>query len=318
MLALSLAPDLALREMAPPPRAPGEALIRVSLAGVCNTDLEIIKGYMGFSGVLGHEFVGEVVESDDPTLRGKRVNGEINLACRRCETCARGLTRHCPARTVLGILGKDGCFAEYVTLPEANLVEVPAGLSDEAAVFTEPLAAAYEILEQVSLAPEQRVLVLGDGKLGLLCSMVLANHGAQVHLVGKHPHKLELARRQGVTTYALPDRPSGTFELVVEATGSAHGLKVAIEATRPRGTLVLKSTFHGAVALETAPLVIHEITMVGSRCGPFPPALEVMQRGAIDPTPLISARFSLHDAQRALAAANSKGTLKVLLDPRRG
>jgi threonine dehydrogenase-like Zn-dependent dehydrogenase len=316
MLALSLAPDLAVREVALPKRGPGEALIRVRLAGVCNTDLEIVKGYMSFSGVLGHEFVGEVVECDAPKWLGKRVNGEINLACRQCETCTRGLPRHCPNRTVLGILGKDGSFAEYVTLPVANLAEVPVGLSDEAAVFTEPLAAAYEILEQVSIAPEQRVLVLGDGKLGLLCSMVLANSGARVHMVGKHPRKLELARQHGVTVHALPDQPRGNFDVVVEATGSAHGLKAAVAATRPRGTLVLKSTFHGAVALETAPLVIHEITMVGSRCGPFTPALDAMRRGAIDPTPLISERFTLKHASDALAAASVKGTLKVLLDPR--
>lgn len=316
MLALSLAPDLSVRDVALPTRKAGEALVRVSLAGVCNTDLEIVKGYMGFTGVLGHEFVGEVVQSENPSWLGKRVNAEINLACRRCAMCERGLSRHCPSRTVLGILGKDGCFAEYVTVPEANLFEVPAGLSDEAAVFTEPLAAAYEILEQVKVGRAQRVLVLGDGKLGLLCSLVLAEHGAEVHLVGKHPRKLGLARQRGVVVYALPEQPAGTFDVVVEATGSAQGLKAAVEATTPRGTLVLKSTFHGAVSLETAPIVIHELTMVGSRCGPFQPALDAMHGRRIDPTPLISERFALKDAARALSAAATKGALKVLLDPR--
>ncbi|MFT3927349.1 MAG: alcohol dehydrogenase catalytic domain-containing protein [Myxococcales bacterium] len=315
MHALSLAPDLAVREIDVPRRRPGEALIRVSLAGVCNTDLELVKGYMGFSGVLGHEFVGHVVEADSPAWVGKRVNGEINLGCGHCDVCAHGLARHCPQRTVLGILGKDGCFAEYVTLPERNLFEVPRELSDEAAVFTEPLAAAHEILEQVRVASGQRCLVLGDGKLGLLCALVLSGVGAQVHLVGKHGAKLELARRRGVTVYQLPDRPAGSFDLVVEATGSAQGLKSAVEATRPRGTLVLKSTFHGAVSLETAPIVIHELTLVGSRCGPFAPALEAMRAQRIDPTPLISQRFALPDATRAFEAASTKGCLKVLLDP---
>jgi threonine dehydrogenase-like Zn-dependent dehydrogenase len=318
MLALSLDPDLRLSERPPPTRSPGEALIRVRMAGICNTDLEIVRGYMGFHGVLGHEFVGDVVEADDAAWLGARVNGEINLACGECEYCAQGLGRHCPTRSVLGILGKDGCFAEYVTLPVANLCRVPPDLSDESAVFTEPLAAAYEILEQVKVQSARRVLVVGDGKLGLLCALVLVGTGPEVSLVGKHPAKLAIAAARGVKTFARADAPSGWFDIVVEATGSPDGFKYAIERTRPRGTLVLKSTFHGDTPLATAPLVIHEITVVGSRCGPFMPAHAALASGLVEPGPMVHATLPLRDALHALARAGEPGVLKVLLDMRDG
>lgn len=315
MLSVALQPDLKVQQRDVPTAKADEALIRVRLAGICNTDLEIVRGYMQFQGVLGHEFVGEVVNAGDAQLIGKRVCGEINLGCAQCEMCAQGLARHCAKRSVLGILGKDGCFAEYLTLPVRNLVEVPEGVSDEGAVFTEPLAAAYEILEQVHVDPRARVLVMGDGKLGLLCALVLATTGANVSIVGKHPAKLTLLHHTGVTTFCAPELPQGTFDIVVEATGSALGLKRAIEATRPRGTLVLKSTFHGETSLATAPIVIHELTMLGSRCGPFAPALRAMANRRIDPTPLLHERFALKDALQAFERASAPGVLKVLLAP---
>jgi threonine dehydrogenase-like Zn-dependent dehydrogenase len=318
MLALSLDPTLRVADRPPPTRKPGEVLIRVRMAGICNTDLEIVRGYMGFTGVLGHEFVGDVVEADDPAWLGARVNGEINLACGECEYCAEGLGRHCPTRTVLGILGKDGCFAEYMTLPVSNLCRVPPALSDESAVFTEPLAAAYEILEQVKVQGARRALVVGDGKLGLMCARVLVGTGPEVTLVGKHADKLALAAARGVTTCTQAQAPTGWFDLVVEATGSPDGLRYAIERTRPRGTLVLKSTFHGDTPLATAPLVIHEITLVGSRCGPFMPAHAALAGGIIDPSPMVHATFPLRDALGALERAGQPGVLKVLLDMRPG
>jgi threonine dehydrogenase-like Zn-dependent dehydrogenase len=316
MLALTLDPELRLTDRPLPTRREGEALIKVRMAGICNTDLEIVRGYMGFRGVLGHEFVGDVVEADDPAWLGARVNGEINLSCLECEFCAQGLGRHCPKRSVLGILNKDGCFAEYLTLPVANLQRVPAGLSDEVAVFTEPLAAAYEILEQVRVASGQRALVVGDGKLGLLCALALMGTGPDVSLVGKHPDKLAIARAHGVTTHELREAPTGWFDLVVEATGSPDGFRYAVERTRPRGTLVLKSTFHGDTPLPMAPLVIHEITVVGSRCGPFMPAHAALASGLIDPAPFVHDRFPLRDAARAMERAGQPGVLKVLLDMR--
>jgi threonine dehydrogenase-like Zn-dependent dehydrogenase len=297
-----------------PELAEGTAIVRVLRAGVCNTDLEIARGYMSFRGVLGHELAG-VVERGPERWIGKRVVSEINFACRACERCAKGLARHCATRTVMGILGADGAFAEKIAVPVANLHEVPEGVSDDAAVFAEPLAAAFEILEQVEVEPGSRAVVLGDGKLGLLVSQVLARAGARVLAVGKHPAKLALLRRRGVET-ALADafRPEQA-DLVVEATGSARGLALAMETTRPRGTLVLKSTVADAADVNLAPLVIHEITVVGSRCGPFAPALAALAEGSIDVEPLVSARYALADAEAALARAAAPGVLKVLLAP---
>lgn len=284
-------------------------------AGVCNTDLEIAKGYMSFRGVLGHELVGVVVDGPE-AWRGKRVVVEINFACGACASCEQGLGRHCPTRTVMGILGADGAFAELVSVPVANLHAVPDSIDDDHAVFAEPLAAAFEILDQVAITRGMRCVVLGDGKLGLLVSQVLANAGADVLAIGKHDEKLALPRARGIRT-AMFDAWSPEKEradVVVEATGSARGFAAAVSATRPRGTLVQKSTVAGEVKLDLAPIVIHEISVVGSRCGRFEPALAALGANEIDVTPLVSARFPLARAEEALARAASPGTLKVLLE----
>ncbi len=292
----------------------GLAVIDVTLAGVCNTDLELIKGYMGFRGVLGHEFVGVVADGPDD-WRGRRVVGEINFACGRCPTCGRGLGRHCPTRRVLGIQGADGAFAARVAVPIANLHAVPDGVADDAAVFAEPLAAAFEIVAQVRVEPGSEAVVLGDGKLGLLAAQVLAGAGARVLAVGRHPDKLALLARRGIATVCEADWDRATADLVVEATGSAAGFQLAVAATRPRGTLVLKSTVAHAAPVDLAPLVIHEITVVGSRCGPFAPALAALASGAIDVGALISARRPLRDGVAALRLAAAPGVMKVLLEP---
>jgi threonine dehydrogenase-like Zn-dependent dehydrogenase len=287
--------------------------VAVSIAGVCNTDLEIVRGYMGFRGTLGHELVGRVVEGP-PSWVGKRVVSEINFACGECAACARGLGRHCPNRTVMGILGADGAFAERVRVPVANLHAVPDSLADDAAVFAEPLAAAFEILEQVPVSAATDALVLGDGKLGLLCASVLAAAGARVTVVGHHPEKLALLAARGVETKLATELSRTGFDLVVEATGSAGGLAQAIAATRPRGTLVLKSTVADRTSVDLAPIVIHELSLVGSRCGPFPPALAALDSRTVDVAPFVSDRFSLNDADRALARAAEPGVLKVLVE----
>jgi threonine dehydrogenase-like Zn-dependent dehydrogenase len=297
-----------------PQASAGMAVVRVGVAGICNTDLELVKGYMGFRGVLGHEFVGTV--ADGPTeWCGRRTVGEINFACGHCALCARGLQRHCPTRRVMGILNADGAFAEYVAVPVANLHRVPDGVDDECAVFTEPLAAAFEILDQVPLQPGTDCVVLGDGKLGLLVAQVLFQAGARVLAVGKHDDKLAILRRRGIETVLMSEWRQTPATVVVEATGSPAGLSAAIAATRPRGTLVLKSTVAAAAQLNLAPLVINEITMVGSRCGRFTPALDALQTGSIDAASLISARLPLSDGVEGLRRAAMPGTLKVLLRP---
>ena len=294
----------------------GEALVRVRLAGICNTDLELVRGYMAFRGVLGHEFVGEVVSSPDPAWIGRRVVGDINAACYRCPTCQAGRHTHCPNRTTLGIAGRDGALADALLLPQANLHAVPDVISDEQAVFTEPLAAACEILEQVAIRPTDRVIILGDGKLGLLVAAVLRLTGADLTLVGRHRDKLAIAegwripvRLAGET---LPDRQA---DVVVECTGSPAGFAQACKLLRPRGTLVLKSTYHGALSVDMSALVVDEITLVGSRCGPFAPALRLMALGMLDPQPLITACYPLDDAAAAFARASTPGVLKVLVRP---
>jgi len=300
---------------AEPSPAADEAIVRVHLAGVCSTDLQILAGYMGFTGVPGHEFVGEVV--DGPAdIADQRVVGEINYACRRCPTCRRGLGRHCPHRKVMGILGADGAFAEYLAVPLTNLHVVPEAVPDEAAVFTEPLAAAFSILEQVTLGPGDGVVVLGDGKLGLLCAQAMAGTGASVTLVGKHVKNLALAADRGVATVLLEAWiPAAAADCVVEATGSATGLALAAAAVRPRGTLVLKSTVADEHRLSLAPLVINEITVIGSRCGLFPPALRALADRSVDVTPLIDAKFPLAGGVDALAHAARPGVRKVLISP---
>jgi len=311
----------------PTPRpAQGEALIKVSQAGICNTDIEITRGYLHFSGVPGHEFVGVVqsISHSQTTARahaliGKRVVGEINAACQRptCPSCQRGLPTHCPQRTTLGIVKRDGAFAEYLTLPVENLHLVPEEVSDDQAVFVEPLAANFQILQQVHLTPADRVIILGDGKMGQLAVRVLALIGCEITLIGKHPAKLQLAAQAGVHTCLLADgEEPGKREradLVVECTGTAQGLELALRLVRPAGTVILKSTVAASSQLSLAPLVIDEICVQGSRCGPFAPALRALARRQIDIGALISKRYSLDDALLAFASATQPDVLKVLV-----
>jgi alcohol dehydrogenase len=271
---------------------------------------------MGFQGVLGHECVGEVMQAPDPVWLGKRVVGDINAACYACETCRAGRHTHCPHRTTLGIFRRDGAFADFLRLPVPNLYPVPDVVTDEQAVFVEPLAAACEILEQVAIRPTDRVVVLGDGKLGLLVSAVLRLTGADLRLVGRHPDKLAIAAAWGVAAqHGADDLPAGWADVVVECTGSPTGFTLARKLLRPRGTLVLKSTYHGDLPVDMSALVVDEITLVGSRCGPFAPALRLLESGLVDPTPLISARYALSDGEAAFARAVEPGVLKVLLTP---
>jgi alcohol dehydrogenase len=303
-----------LRHPAVPQRPEGFALLRLLLAGICNTDLELQRGYYGFSGTPGHEFVGEVVAADTPELVGKRVVGEINLACAGCDWCRQGLGRHCPNRTVLGIVRHPGAFEEFFTLPERNLHVLPEDVPLEHAVFTEPLAAACEILDQVAIPPAARVAVLGDGKLGLLIAQVLQAHGCQVHQFGRHPEKLRIAAAAGVATAMAGNRlPTAEYNWVVDATGSPGGLRAAAAMVRPRGTVILKSTVHGTVGIDTAPLIVNEITLVGSRCGRMEAALPLLGRMNLDP--MIAARYRLEDTPKAFAHAAQPGILKVLLEP---
>ena len=291
-----------------------KALVRVHLAGICATDLQIFKGYMGFKGVPGHEFVGTVSDGPEDIL-GKRVVGEINFGCGDCEACHRDLSRHCPNRTVMGILNADGAFAEFVAAPAGNLHPVPEMISDEEAVFSEPLAAAFEILTQIQLNPGDDVLVLGDGKLGNLCAQALRLSGAKVTVLGKHADKLALIKRAGVRTILLSDWQPRLFDVVVEATGSAAGLDLALGAVRPRGTLVLKSTVAGSHAVSLAPVVINEINLLGSRCGPFPDALDALAGKQVSVTPLIDKIYPLSDGLAAIAHAATRGSRKILLRP---
>lgn len=296
----------------------GEALIRVTLAGICNTDYEITKGYMGYKGVLGHEFVGivEDVNGDDKSLIGKRVVAEISWGCNdpECEWCAKKNYRHCPNRHTIGIWKKDGCMAEYLTVPTNILFEVPENVTDEQAVFVEPLAAACEITEQLHIEPMAKVLVLGDGKLGLTTALTLNALNLDVLLVGKHQNKLDIASAQGVKTQLLNEfSPEKKYDVVVEATGSASGFEMSMSLTKPRGVLVLKSTVASGKELNLAPIVIDEITVLGSRCGQFPPALRLLQNNRIDFTPFISGVYSIDNAIEAFEANKSKENLKVLI-----
>ena len=294
----------------------GEALIKVTYGGVCNTDKEITKGYMGYKGILGHEFTGvvEEINDEDKTLLGKRVVGEINLGCKNCEWCAKDLERHCPNRSTLGILAKDGCFAEYVTLPLSNLIEIPENVPDEQAVFVEPLAAGLEILEQMHIQPCQKVMVLGDGKLGLLTALALNACGLDVLIVGKHQNKLDIAKNQGVKTQLLSEfEQAPKFDVVVEATGSITGFETSVNCVKPRGTLVLKSTIAASKELNLAPIVINEITILGSRCGRFEPAMRLIASGKIDFSQMISKIYPIEQAIKAFDANNAKDTIKILL-----
>jgi len=284
------------------------------IGGICNTDLELQRGYYGFSGTPGHEFVGEVVDCDNPALRGKRVVGEINLACTHCSWCLRGLGRHCPNRTVLGIVKHPGAFREFLTLPERNLHALPNSISSHAAVFSEPLAAACEILDQVAIPAGGAVAVLGDGKLGLLISQTLVARGCRVHQFGRHRDKLAIAERAGVTVEMAGEHlPQSEYEWVVDATGSPAGLRAAVGMAQPRGTVILKSTVHGEVPVDTAPVIVNEITLVGSRCGRMEPALELLESGKIDVMLMISEEMPLSAAAEAFGRAAQPGIMKVLL-----
>jgi len=306
--------SVSVRTEAPPRRPRGFALIRMLYAGICNTDLELLRGYYGFRGTPGHEFVGEVLEADDRTWIGQRVVGEINLACGRCEWCARGLGRHCPKRTVLGIVKHPGAFRELLTLPERNLHRLPARIATEHAAFIEPLAAACEILDQARIPSGAPIAVLGDGKLGLLIGQVLKAHGADVHQYGRHKEKLRIAADWGIDTRIIRKKtPGAAYQWVVDATGSSDGLRQAIGMTRPRGTVILKSTMHGLVPLDTAPVIVNEITLMGSRCGRFEPALALLQSGRVNVASLISEVLPLKRAPAAFRRAAASGVLKVLL-----
>lgn len=296
-----------------------DALIRVTLAGICSTDLELVKGYAGgFRGVLGHEFVG-VVEAvglaDATEWIGRRVVGSINLGCRRCAVCLGEGPEHCPNRTTLGIHNKDGVFADYVTLPVANLLSVPDNVADEEAVFTEPLAAALRIREQIAVRPAARAAVVGPGRLGLLVGQVLALAGTDVIVLGRRVASLDLPRQLGLATGVVDDAADDSFDLVVEATGNDAGFAHSLRLVRPRGTLVLKSTFHGNANINLTKLVVAEINVVGSRCGPFAPALRLLARGAVAVRPLIEAEYPLADALAAFARADQPGVRKLLLRP---
>ncbi len=298
------------------PKKNGEAVVRVLMSGICNTDLEIVRGYAGFEGTIGHEFVGVVEKADDAKhLIGKRVVGEINAGCGHCKKCRGNDSRHCPNRTVLGIVGRDGAHAEFLCLPSRNLLEVPAEVSDAQAVFTEPLAAALGITEQVEILPETRIAVIGDGKLGNLCAQSLALVSRKTILIGKHKEKLRLVKARNIEGVVLEDakKLARDFDVVVEASGSETGFALALDLLKPRGKLVLKSTFQGKTNLEMWRVVVDEITIVGSRCGMFSPALELLKKGKVEVENLISEEFSLSRGVYAMEKAAKKGVMKVLL-----
>lgn len=308
--------ELLFRKDYPVPNfSPGWARIQIKKAGICQTDLEIMKGYMGFSGVLGHEFVGIVEACDDSAWIGKRVVGDINAACGECEWCKSGLGRHCPSRTTLGVDRLDGCMADFCVLPVRNLMEVPAAISDNKAVLTEPLAAACEILEQLRIEHSRKVVVLGDGRLGILCAWVLITTGADVTLLGHHPDKLETAGWRNLKCITGLDEIQNRADIVVDATGSAQGLKDAMQICRPRGTIVLKSTVASRDAINLSPLVIDEITLLGSRCGQFSDALAIMQTYPDMPLErLISASYSIEQARAAFDEALHGKPLKITME----
>ena len=308
---------ISLEEIPSAEPGPGEALIDILMAGICGTDLNLARGYMGFTGVPGHEFVGTVRKTRstaDRLLVGARVTGEINLGCQDCPVCADGMSRHCPNRRVLGILGKQGAFAGQLTLPVSNLHVVPDTISDRQAVFVEPVAAAFEILDQIEVAPGQTTLVIGDGRLGLIVAQVLSSRGALVTVAGHHESKLAVGRALGLTGALMDDLPARErFDIVVEATGSPAALDQALARVRPRGKVVLKSTCVGATTVDASRIVIDEVTIVGSRCGSFPPAIRALGEGSVVVEPLITGEMSLDSGVEAFARAAQGGTIKILL-----
>nr|HDO80395.1 alcohol dehydrogenase [Candidatus Bathyarchaeota archaeon] len=294
---------------------PGWALVKVSLAGICKTDLEITRGYMSFKGVLGHEFVGVVEKASDPELIGKRVVSEINIYCGECSFCTSGLERHCPQRKVLGIMGADGAFAEYVLTPERNLHLVPDNVEDQEAVFTEPLAACLEITSQVHVKPEWTVYVLGDGRLGLLASQVIRLHGCDTLLIGKHPEKMDVARRLGVKTASYTELPKEKADMVVECTGNPQGISIARTLVKPRGVVVAKSTYNQQAPVDYSAIVVDELSIIGSRCGPFPPAIRLLQHGLVQVKPLVTSQYPLERGMEAFKHAEDRKAIKILLKP---
>jgi len=317
---------VSLREV-PQPQKPNEALIKIRKAGICSTDLELVKGYYPYTGVLGHEFVGEVISiplpegapfGDDKGAGvrvGDRVVGEINVVCNQCEQCLNGRPTHCESRTVLGIVNRDGVFAEYTTLPIANLHKVPASVPDEMAVFTEPLAAALEIQEQIQIKPTDRVLLIGAGRLGQLIAQTLSLTGCDLRVVARHKHQQDLLKARGIRIISEDEIKHWRWDVVVEATGSPSGFSLARQAIRPRGTLVLKSTYKGEMNVNFSSIVVDEINIVGSRCGPFEPALRLMESKLVDPTVLIDSEFTLGESLKAFEHAAETGVLKVLVKP---
>jgi threonine dehydrogenase-like Zn-dependent dehydrogenase len=315
MRALVFDRELHLRTDYPDPLpTPGESIVKVTLAGICGTDLEITRGYMEYRGVPGHEFVGRVVQSEIPALIGRRVAGEINAACGACDRCRDDIGRHCATRTVLGILGRDGAFAEYLRLPNANLIPIPDSVPDESAVFVEPFAAACEIFEQAELQRDQRIAVLGDGRLGAMVALALHGDHFTPVVAGHHPEKLKRFAALGLRTVPAEELDSG-YDVAIDCTGSSDGLAFAIATVRPRGTIILKSTAAAGAAMNLAPVVINEITIIGSRCGRFGPAVAALEAGKFDPRPLIDGEFSLDDGLAAFAAAADKAKFKVVIRP---
>ncbi len=314
MLALYFDGQLEIKDVPLPESGAGEVLVRVSMAGICGTDLQVLRGYHDFRGIIGHEFVGEVAGPEDSPWLGQRVVGEINIGCGECDQCRKGLARHCRKRRIMGLKDHNGAFAQYLTLPEANLHAVPLEVPDNWAVFTEPLAAALRVIGTTPVSPEARVLVVGDGRLGLLIAWVLALTGAEIHLAGHYPAHLALARPRGVVAFLSADLPEGDYDIVVEASGNPAGLELALSRVRPLGTVVVKSTYVGHYPLDLAVLVVPEVRLVGSRCGPFPGALCLLRDALVDPSPLIDRTFPLSRGLEALAWAQQPGVLKVLLD----
>jgi threonine dehydrogenase-like Zn-dependent dehydrogenase len=310
-------PSVALTTQAAMPIPPqGESLVKVVMTGICRTDLELTRGYMGFEGILGHEFVGMIDDDSSPLAKGTRVVGEINAGCGKCQWCGKGLERHCPNRSVLGILNRNGCMAQWLTLPYSNLLPVPAALSNQDATFTEPVAAVLEIFEQIKVEPAHRVCILGDGKLGLLTAMVFGKkHDGPLTLVGHHKTKLDTVSDFCTTCLETDSRDQAckSWDLVIDVTGKSSGLQLAMQLVKPRGTIVLKSTMAAADALDLTPLVIDEITVVGSRCGQFAPALSFLTKHSLPLHRIIDRIYSMDKAQEAWQHANTPGALKILL-----
>jgi len=306
--------EISLRDISQP-RKENEALIKIRKAGICSTDLELVKGYYPYTGIPGHEFVGDVIEADDASWIGQRVVGEINVVCNECEQCLNRRSTHCENRTVLGIVNRDGAFAEYTTLPLANLHRVPDTVPDEMAVFTEPLAAALEIQQQVQIKPTDRVLLVGAGRLGQLIAQTLALTGCDLRVVARHAHQQDLLKARGIRIIAEAEIQPWRWDVVVEATGSPGGFSLARQAIRPRGTLVLKSTYKGNLNVNFSSIVVDEINIIGSRCGPFDAALRLMEARQVDPAVLVMDEFKLGDALKAFERAGETGVLKVLVGP---